>query len=320
MNKKYRILNAEPDGYSKEALGILESIGQVTERQMSRNELLTSAGNFNILIVRLGLQIDHEIIQQAKKLKVIVTATTGTDHIDLALAAKSGIKVLSLNGEVDFLRSIPATAELTWGLIIALVRNLPGAVRSVHEKVWDRESFRGFDLSGKTLGILGLGRIGEKVARYGLAFGMRVIAFDPDGTKRVSGVKMMDSMEDLLHETQILSIHIPLNDATENLINEQTIAKLPDKAWIINTSRGAIINETALINALRSKKLAGAALDVIQNERSIQLNDSAVIKYAIEHDNLIITPHIGGATYDSMAATEIFMANKLKKYIEEMEG
>ncbi len=320
MNKNYRILNAEPDGYSREAHGLLESIGHVAERQMSRNELLATVGDYDILIVRLGLQIDQEIIQQAKKLKVIVTATTGTDHIDLALAAKSGIKVLSLKGEVDFLRSIPATAELTWGLIIALVRNIPGAVRSVQEKVWDRESYRGFDLSGKILGILGLGRIGEKVAGYGLAFGMRVIAFDTDDKKRVPGVKMMESMENLLQETQILSIHLPLNDATENLINEQTIAKLPDNAWIVNTSRGAIINETALINALGTKKIAGAALDVIQNERSNQQNNSIVIKYAIEHDNLMITPHIGGATYDSMAATEIFMANKLKKYIEEMEG
>ena len=110
------------------------------------------------------------------------------------------------------------------------------------------------------------------------------------------------------------------NDTTENLINEQTIAKLPENAWIINTSRGAILNETALINALKSKKIAGAALDVIQNERSTQINNSAVIKYAVEHANLIITPHIGGATYDSMAATEIFMAKKLKKYIAELEG
>ena len=278
MDTNYRILNAEPDGYSREAFGILKSIGQVSERQMSREELLEAVSDYDILIVRLGLQIDHEIIQRAKKLKVIVTATTGTDHIDLALAAKSGIKVLSLKGEIEFLRSIPATAELTWGLIIALVRNLPGAVRSVKENVWDRESYRGFDLSGKTLGILGLGRIGEKVAKYGMAFGMRVIAFDLDNKKRVPGVKMMESMEDLLCETQILTIHLPLNDTTENLMNEQTIAKLPENAWIINTSRGAILNETALINALKSKKIAGAALDVIQNERSMEINDSAVIK------------------------------------------
>ena len=255
MDKNYRILNAEPDGYSREALGILKSIGQVTEQQMSREELLATISDYDILIVRLGLQIDHEIIQRAKKLKVIVTATTGTDHIDLALAAKSGIKVLSLKGEIDFLRSIPATAELTWGLIIALVRNLPGACPDQCKKsVWDRESYRGFDLSGKTLGILGLGRIGEKVAKYGLAFGMRVIAFDLDDKKRVPGVKMMESMEDLLHETQILTIHLPLNGVTENLINEQSIAELPDNAWIVNTSRGAILNEIAFDQCIEVKE------------------------------------------------------------------
>jgi D-3-phosphoglycerate dehydrogenase len=320
MNKKYQILNAEPDGYSKKARGILDSFGLLTERQFTRSELIDCIGDYEVLIVRLGFQIDREIIQHSKKLKVIVTATTGTDHIDLALAADSGIKVLCLKGEVDFLRSIPATAELTWGLIIALVRNLPSAVRSVQEKVWDRESFRGFDLSGKTLGILGLGRIGEKVAGYGLAFGMRVIAFDTDENKNVPGVKMMESLEDLLLETQILSIHLPLNSSTEGLINEQAIAVLTDGAWIINTSRGDILDEVALLNALKTKKIAGAALDVIQNERSIHLYDSAVINYAIEHANLIITPHIGGATYDSMAATEIFMAKKLKKYLEKTKG
>ena len=320
MIKRYRILNAEPDSYSHQARGILQTFADVDERYLDRTQLLDCIDEYDVLIVRLGFQIDKEVIGRGKRLISIVTATTGVDHIDLGAAENSGIEVLCLHGEVDFLRSIPATAELTWGLILALVRNLPAANWSAIQGNWDRESYRGYDLSGKTLGILGLGRIGEKVANYGIAFGMRVIAYDNDTDKKMSGVTMMNNMKGLLNQSQIVSIHLPLNESTTGIINGEALKMLPKNAWLINTARGDLVDEEALVSALKSQKLAGAALDVVKHEREINLAESEIIRYARNHSNVIITPHIGGATFDSMASTEIFMANKLKRFLESREG
>lgn len=311
----FRILNCEPDHYSSEALKILESLGRVDLMPVTRQQLLESISDYDVLIVRLGFQIDREVFESAQKLKVIVSATTGLDHIDLQVADEHAVRVLSLKGEVEFLRSIPATAELTWGLLLALVRHIPSAVQSVHTGDWDREAFRGRDLAGKTLAIVGLGRIGEKVARYGLAFGMRVIAFDPAPERWLDGVERKSSLSALLHEAQVLSIHVPLNQNTLHLIGRDELSALPDGAVMINTSRGDVLDENALLWALQSGKIAGAALDVIQGERDSARAESALLAYAKSHDNLIVTPHIGGATFDSMAATEVFMATKLANYL-----
>ena len=173
------ILNAEPLNYSSEARKILESLGNIDEKLLKRNELLSCISEYHVLIIRFGFQIDEEIIEAGKNLKVIVTATTGLDHIDTEYATSKSIKIISLQGEKEFLSSIPATAEYTWGLLLALMRRIPSAFESVKRGFWNRDEFRGHNLAGRKLGILGLGRIGERVALYGLAFEMNVLAFDP---------------------------------------------------------------------------------------------------------------------------------------------
>ncbi|MAT42548.1 MAG: hypothetical protein CL609_09420 [Anaerolineaceae bacterium] len=314
-----RILNAEPDSYCKEAEAILRSLGSVDFKSLNREQLLNCIADYDVLIVRLGFQINREVFLKAKKLKTIVTATTGLDHIDLAAAKEFGVTVLSLRGEVDFLRSIPATAELTWGLLLNITRNLPQAYFSVLNGRWDREAFRGFDLAGKKLGILGLGRIGEKIARYGLAFDMQVRMFDIDKTKTAPGVKSMDTMQDLFAWADIISIHVPLNETTQNLVGMNELSQM-ENGYLINTARGDVLNEQDLILALEKGHLRGAAVDVIQDERGLENNPSPLINYAKSHSNLIITPHIGGASFDSMASTEIFMANKLKNHLDFKKG
>lgn len=310
-----RILNAEPDAYSEKAANILRSLGKVDLVQLNRAELLDCIDQYDVLIVRLGFQIDEEVFQKATRLKAVVTATTGVDHIDMTAAEKHGVKLLCLRGEYEFLRSIPATAELTWGLLIALVRNLPGAINSVLADEWDREGFRGYDLTGKKLGILGLGRIGEKIARYGLAFGMHVAAYDIDPAKKMPGVDNLASMDALFDWSDVVTLHVPLNESTVNLVGETQLSRMQD-GYLVNTARGAVLDEGALLKALQDDNLRGAAVDVICNERGLTESASPLIEYAKEHDNLLITPHIGGASFDSMAATEIFMANKLKSYLE----
>ena len=169
-----KILNAEPLNYSEQAHQILQGIGDVTSIQLDQAGLLSRIGEFDVLIIRLAHKIDRSILDAGTHLQAIVTATTGVDHIDVEYAEKKQIEILSLRGEFDFLRTIPATAEHTWALLLSLIRNIPQALASTISGHWDRDQFKGHDLAGRRLGIVGLGRIGGKIAKYGLAFGMQV--------------------------------------------------------------------------------------------------------------------------------------------------
>ena len=313
------ILNAEPLGYSPQAGSLLATLGKVIAKEMSRSQLLDELGDYDVLIVRLANQIDREVIDAGPRLRAIVTATTGLDHIDVAYAQAQGIAVLSLRGETEFLKEVRATAEHTWALLLGLLRNIVPAATAARRGFWERDAFRGHELFGQRLGIVGLGRLGEKVARYGQAFGMAVAAFDPFLRDWVDGVRRQANLNDLLASSNILSLHIPLQDETVGLIGAAELAMLPRGAVLVNTSRGRIIDEKALIGALASKHLAGAALDVICGEGT---NDNRVasklLEYAATHDNLLVTPHIGGATHESMAKTEIFIAHKLTKFVRSL--
>ncbi len=311
-----RILNAEPDNYCDAARRMLRSLGDLTEVRCSQVELLRLVPEFDVLIVRLGLEVDRQVIDVGTRLRAIVTAATGLDHIDVSHAEAKGIAVLSLRGETEFLRSIPATAEHSWGLLLALVRHIPGACASVVGGDWDRDALRGHDLAGKRLGIVGLGRIGERVARYGDAFGMDVAAYDPYRLEWVPGVGRCNRLPELLERCDVLSIHVPLNAETTGMIGRNELASLPSQAWLINTSRGAVLDEVALVQALESGGLRGAALDVLEGELDpMERRRSPLLSYARTHDNLLITPHVGGATIESMARTEVFMAQKLAQHI-----
>jgi D-3-phosphoglycerate dehydrogenase len=313
-----RILNAEPSKYSEEAKAILRSIGELDEFALTREQLLCRLNNYNVLIVRLGFQVDRDVMDASDSLKVIVTATTGLDHIDVSYAETREIEVLSLQGEKEFLRSVPATAEHTWALLLSLLRRIPQAYASVLQGQWNRDAFCGRDLKSKRLGIIGLGRIGEKVSRFGQAFEMEVGAYDPHPKSCPAGVQQFHSLEKLLGRSDVLTLHVPLVAETSGMIGREELSLLPADAVLINTSRGEIIDETALVDALTRGQLAGAALDVICGERDARSRQSSpLVQFALENSNLLITPHIGGVTAESMAETELFMANKLKAYLNQ---
>ncbi|MCB2226141.1 MAG: hypothetical protein KQH53_05635 [Desulfarculaceae bacterium] len=310
-----RILNIEPEDFSEPAHRLLASLGGLDEAALSRAELLERLAGYDVLITRLGHRIDAEVLDAGPELKALVTATTGLDHIDLEAAAARGVEVLSLRGEVEFLESVSATAEHTWGLLLALVRRILTAHASVLAGEWDRDSFKGRELMGRHLGCVGLGRLGRKVAAYALAFGMQVSAYDPAPQKWVHGVERCDSLEILLANSEILSLHPPYNEDTHGMIGAEELALLPEGAVIINTARGGLVDEAALLAALTSGRLAGAALDVLANEPGGGQAASPLIAHAREHGNLIITPHVAGATTESMAKTELFMARKLEAFL-----
>jgi D-3-phosphoglycerate dehydrogenase len=320
MKRTPRILNAEPEGYSPRAEEILLSIGQVERGPLSRKELIGCIRDYDVLIVRLGHLIDREVLKNPGPLSVIVTATTGLDHIDTALAQEKGIQVLSLRNETAFLEDIWATAEHAFALLLSLARNIPSAVHSVLQGRWDRDRFRGVELNGKRLGILGYGRIGRKMAGYGRSFGMEAGFFDPGwtGTDPDSPVIQFADLGPFLAFSQILTIHVPLNEETRGMLGEEELRCLPKGAFLVNTSRGGIVEERALLQVLESGHLAGAALDVLETEKVRGfLREDRLAAYARENSNLILTPHIGGATHESMEKTEIFMARKLKTFLGE---
>ena len=312
-----RILNVEPLAFSPEARVILSQLGDVVELTLNRNELLSHISDYDILIVRFGHRIDREMIDAASRLKAIVTAATGVDHIDVEYARSKGIEVLSLRGENEFLETVSAAAEHTWALLLALVRRIPQAFNSVRAGRWDRDLFRGRELQGKRLGIIGLGRIGRKVAAYAHAFGMSVAAYDPYADRWVETVERRSTLAELSYKSDLISLHVPLSKDTVELVGRKEFVLLPPGALVINTSRGEVLDENALLDCLNSGHIAGAAIDVICHESSgTEINHGPLLRYARTHENLLITPHIGGATQESMAKTEIFMARKLARFLE----
>lgn len=306
-----KILNTIKN-FNPEAKKILQSVGEVvdcgqTALDLVQRDLIGQIGKYEILIANLNLDISKMVIDAGKNLKIIATPTTGLDHIDVDYAKKKGIEVISLKDEDEFLRTITGTAELAFGLIIALIRKIPWAFADVKKGVWNREQFIGHSLSGKTLGIIGMGRLGSMMANYAKAFGMKVIAYNKGDQE--------SDFDNLLKQSDIISIHAPLNQETEGLIGESELDKMKLGAYLINTARGKIIDEDAFIKALEDKKIAGYATDVLADEINFATAKSSALKlidYAKDHDNVIITPHLGGMTYESRAATDIFIAEKIK--------
>lgn len=317
--EKYKILNTIGDSFSQEGKQILETFGDVDYKLLDQEELDKIIEQYDMVVVGLGVNFHKETLQKAKKLKVIATATTGLDHIDVDFAKENDIDVVSLRGEREFLDTLTATSELAWGLVIGLMRRIPWAFNAVKNHKWNREDFRArFRLYGKTLGIIGMGRLGTHIAQYGKAFGMEVLFFDPYIEKsEISGCKKV-SLEELVENSDVISIHVHLNEKTEGMIHKDIFTKMHPHTIIVNTSRGKVVNEEDLLHALKSKKIGGYATDVLGGELNFKEGNAQhpLIEHSKTQDNVLIVPHIGGLTNDSREETDIFIAHKLKKYFE----
>lgn len=314
-----KIIVTESEGFSKLASQNLSSLGELILTDIKdRKSFLAQTKEATILFVRLRHFIDKEIINNAPQLKYILTATTGLDHIDVDYFEARGGRVVSLKGEYEFLSSIPSTAEHTWGLLLALMRNTSKAFDDVKHGFWRRDLFKGNNLRGKKIGILGLGRVGSQVAKYADAFEMEIGFYDIE-EKRNTTYKCFNYPKDLFSWADILCIHIPLNNENIHFINKGLIDCLKQDAILINTSRGAVIDETYLCQQIESNTIGGYATDVIENEIDLKdnLSEIALINLAKKGYNVLITPHIAGATYESMAMTEDFVTAKLMNYLNE---
>jgi phosphoglycerate dehydrogenase-like enzyme len=252
-----------------------------------------------IAIVDASMQVafDQPLLDRAPNLRAISTATTGADHIDGEILTERGVPLLTLAGEKEILHNLTPAAELSWALLMACSRQFRGAVRDVLEGHWMREKFPGVMLKGKLLGLIGCGRIGSWMARYARAFDMEVIGYDPYADVVTDQIRKTE-LDNLLSSADFVSVHVPLNEQTRDMLGRCEFARIKPGAIFINTSRGAVTDEDALLTALVEGRLAAAGVDVLEGEPNIDLHP--LVQYARTHDNLIITPHIGGFSPDAV--------------------
>jgi D-3-phosphoglycerate dehydrogenase / 2-oxoglutarate reductase len=303
-----RLLISESQGFPPAALDRLREVADVIAADLDRSALEREIGGADVLWVRLRHRIDDALLARAPRLKIIASPTTGLTHIDLEAAERRGIRVVCLRGETDFLKDIRATAEHTIGLMLALIRHIPAAAAHVVAGGWDRDRFQGIELYGKTVAVVGYGRLGRIVARYLRAFDCRVVAVDP----KPSGTEIeFCSLDEALRLADLVTLHVNLTPQSRQFFGANEFASMRMGSYFINTSRGELVDESALLVAIRSGQLAGAALDVLCDEQSAGMGSHPLVRFAETHSNLIVTPHIGGCAVESMHKTELFLAERL---------
>jgi D-3-phosphoglycerate dehydrogenase len=269
---------------------------------LAPEELERTIGDYDVIVVRSATKVRKPLIEAGKNLKLIVRAGVGLDNIDVEYAQARGIEVMNTPAA-----SSNAVAELTVGYLLALARRLPQTTASLRAGKWEKKKFSGNEIAGKTLGLVGYGRIGWLVAKKALALEMEVIAYDP----YVSDPKGLEmefvSLEELLERADYISMHLPLNDETRNLIDSLQFEMMKDGTCIINCARGGTINEDALYEAIRSGKVAGAALDVYAEE-------PAKGNRLFELDEVIGSPHIGAATVEAQYRVSTEVAERVIEF------
>jgi len=283
------VLVTEP--LSERGLALLREDFQVDVRpEVATDGLRSAIAPYDALIVRSQTRVDASVLEAADNLKVVARAGIGLDNVDVEACTRKGVLVVNAPQS-----NIVSAAEHTIGLLLAQARNIPAANQTLKGGEWARERYQGVELAGKTLGVVGIGRVGAMVAQRALAFGMRVIAFDPYVSRdraREMGVELMPTLEALLVQSDFVSIHLPRTPETERLIGERELSLMKEGARIINTARGGILDEDALVKALKDRRVAGAALDVFTDE-PITASD------LFQFEEVVVTPHLGASTVEA---------------------
>ncbi|MDI3518594.1 MAG: D-3-phosphoglycerate dehydrogenase / 2-oxoglutarate reductase [Caldanaerobacter sp.] len=275
---------------------------------ISREELLEVIKDYDAIIVRSATKVDRELIEKGEKLKVIGRAGNGVDNIDVEAATQRGILVVNTPAGNTI-----AAAELTIGLMLAIARNIPQAYHAALNGDFRRDRFKGVELNGKTVGIIGLGRIGSLVASRLAAFNMRVIAYDPympDERFEKCGVKRV-TLDELLEQSDFITIHIPKTEETKKMIGEKEFKKMKKGVRIVNAARGGIIDEKALYNAIKEGIVAAVGLDVLEVEPKYNVEHQDFHNPLLELSNVVFTPHLGASTYEAQENISIAIAQEV---------
>jgi len=302
------------DKIHEAGIKILEENGFKLEKRysLSQEDLSEEIKNFKAIIIRSRTKLNSQILIKAKKLKIIVRAGVGLDNIDLEKAEELGITVYNTPKAPSV-----SVAELTMGLLLSLVRYIPNADKTMHCGEWCKNEYMGYVLKGKKIGLIGFGNIGTEVAKKAAAFEMDIGIYDVDkGAKKKAnalGYNVYDSVDELIKNSQIISLHIPSTVKTENTIDTRRLNLMNEKTLIINTARGNLIDEAALVKALEEKKIGGAALDVYREE---PLKNMDLCKC---ERNLILTPHIGSQTKETQIEASISAAKKIINFFNNIK-
>src|SRR5215510_14277634 len=288
-----------------EVLQATRSITPIVHSKISREKLLEIIPDVDGLIVRSATLIDREVLSKATQLKVVGRAGVDIDNVDLDAATEYGILVMNSPGG-----STTTTAEHTVAMLFALARNIPQAYITLRGRQWEKNKFKGVELAGKTLGVIGLGRIGSEVARKCQAMGMNVIAYDPyinPDAHLSSGLELVE-IENVFEQADFITVHVPLSDTTRNLINKDTIARMKDGVRLVNCARGGIIDELDLYNALKTGKVAGAAFDVFEVEPNTE-------SPLFQLETFIATPHLGASTVEAQRRVSEDICRQVSDYL-----
>jgi D-3-phosphoglycerate dehydrogenase / 2-oxoglutarate reductase len=271
---------------------------------LKEDQLLEIIGEFSGLVVRSQTKVNARVIEAATKLKAIGRAGVGVDNVDVDAATKRGIIVMNTPAGNTI-----STAEHAFSLMMSMARKIPAADATMKAGKWDRKSFEGVELYGKTLAILGMGRIGTEVARRAIAFGMRVLAYDPylsASRARSLSVELVESLDDIVHEADFITMHMPLTAETKDMLDTKRLARAKKGVRIVNCARGGLVNEAALAAALKSGQVAAAALDVFEVE---PLPADSPLRDA---PNLVLTPHLGASTAEAQESVGIEVAQQIR--------
>ncbi len=304
-----RVVIAEP--FAESGLAVLRESGIEIDSQIGkpRDALIAALASADGLIVRSETKVDRELLAAGRRLLAVARAGVGVDAIDVDAATQAGIVVLNTPGANTI-----AAAEQTFALMLALVRHTVDAASALRRGHWDRKSFVGTELHGKTLGIVGFGRIGAYVAERARVFGMKLLVHDPYATQSRAdafGVELV-TLPELLTRSDIVTLHVALNEQTRGMIGERELALLRPHARLVNVSRGGAVNEEALLEALDTGKLAGAALDVVAQEPPPSGSTSARLH---RHPKVVATPHLGGSTVEAQERIAVELAEDLARVL-----
>lgn len=312
MENKYRVLSMWDSGIEPVVYDPLEGVAGLDIREPDRDWLLEHIGEYDAYLAALVVRFDREVAERAAggRLKVVYTPSTGLDHLDLDAMEEFGIEMRCIKTEYDLLDQITATAELAFALMLAVARKIPAAHNAAMTGHWARDEYRGKQLSGKTLGVLGVGRLGSMMVEYGRSFRMNVIGHDPAPRAQLPDLEYLPYSE-FAAQADVISVHMHLNQETEHFLNGERLSIMKDGVILVNTSRGRIIDEAALLDALNSGQVGGFGADVIDGEWRDDLEQHPLIDYARAHENAVIVPHLGGVTVESQTMSCRFVVEQL---------
>jgi phosphoglycerate dehydrogenase-like enzyme len=261
-------------------------------------------------------KIDFNLLSMSKKLKILVSPSTGSDHVDLNYLNNESITFDCLKGKEHIIKEIHASAEFSFALLIAMIRKLVPAAKYASDGFWreKEEELRGIELNSKTIGIIGYGRIGKKMARYCNAFGANILIYDPFQEKDQDWITQVDTMDELLEVSDINTVHVHLDESTRNLIGRREFRLMKNSSYFLNTARGGVVDEEALIDALENNEIFSAAVDVISGEQEEGIASHPLIEYSNKSKRLLVTPHIAGATVDSQYKAFRFALDKVDDF------